>query len=313
MVQQLVHFLSLTCIYWRRNLSDLNERLKSNRILPICSFMMHLKRKRITMDLKSPIEEAFFARLEQKEWPSLMRLILRDAIRTGRAQELKHEHCFHFDETPLIHEGVHLSDDGQAGGTSDSNKLASEGKPSFGSLEADLLKAFPDQDQPASLAGHVAAPDEKESQISPAGATRMTSARLGKAASSSATSSAEAMEFMNSKIKEVRDASGEATQAQAADWLTVRKTPLTQVESAAGASPTLHDHLSGDASSQMASASNTPHGHSSVAPVQASNAVPPEVQPGLQAPADTHQSPAEARSASFLKGFFGDASRDRLL
>lgn len=272
--------------------------------------MMHLKRKRITMDLKSPIEEAFFARLEQKEWPSLMRLILRDAIRTGRAQELKHEHCFHFDETPLIHEGVHLSDDGQAGGTSDSNKLASEGKPSFGSLEADLLKAFPDQDQPASLAGHVTAPDEKESQISPAGATRMTSARLGKAASSSATSSAEAMELMNLKIKEVRGTSGEATHSQAANPLTAHKTPLTQVVSAAEA---LHEHLSGDVSSPLASASSTAHAHSSVTPVQASTAVAPEVQPGLQAPADTHQSPAEARSASFLKGFFGEASRDRLL
>lgn len=275
--------------------------------------MMMTKRKRITMDLKSPIEEAFFARLEQKEWPSLMRLILRDAIRTGRAQELKHENCFHFDEIPLVHEEDLVSEDGHVGGESYSPAFGSDGKTPLGSVETDRRQASPDQGQPASPSADAAAPGVEDSQIPRTGARPTTGAHLGKAASPPEMSSAEAMELMNLKIKEARGASGDANLAQGADRLTVLRTPITRMESAAGASSTSHEHLSGDASSPPPGASSAPHAHSSVTTAQVSDAAHPEVQPASQASTATHQSPAVAPSASFLKGFFGEASRDRLL
>jgi hypothetical protein len=274
-VEQPDHFFNFTGVSWERLRLDLNESLKSNNISPIQSFMMGMKRKRITMDLKSPIEEAFFARLEQKEWPSLMRLILRDAIRTGRAQELKHENCFHFDETPLASDGTPFSDDGRIGDVGNPPAFCPAERTSTGDTETDPLQHLPDQIQPASQAKHAAAPDWASSKIPPSSATVVPRAHLGSSIPRSALSPVEAMELMNLNIDEVRGACTEPIQAHTADRLATSKMPVTQAAVAAVASP-----------------------------------LSPEVAPARGETA-TPTSPAEAPSASMLKGFFGEPGRDR--
>lgn len=306
----MVHFLNLTRVSWKRGLLDLNKSLKSNRMLPISSFIMSMKRKRITMDLKSPIEEAFFARLEHKEWPSLMRLILRDAIRTGRAHELKHGNCFHFDETPLAHEGEPFSDDGRIGEAGNPSAFGPANMASSGNMETDLLQTLPDQLQPASQAKQAAIPDRADSKISPSGAAVVPRAHLGSAIPPSAMSPAEAMELMNQNIEEVRGANAEPIRAQTADRLATSKTPVTQGEAAAAALRAQHGLSSGDSGTPQVTTSNAPGSQGPVAPARSSNAVSPEVALARRATAAPN-SPAQAPSASILKGFFGEPGRDR--
>lgn len=61
---------------------------------------MKASRKRITMDL-TEVEQRLFERLPPNKWASFMRVILRDAIRSNRAQELKLSVYLDFDEIPL--------------------------------------------------------------------------------------------------------------------------------------------------------------------------------------------------------------------
>lgn len=61
---------------------------------------MKASRTRITLDLNE-VEQRLFERLPEKKWASFMRVILRDAIRSNRAEELKLSVFLDFDEIPL--------------------------------------------------------------------------------------------------------------------------------------------------------------------------------------------------------------------
>lgn len=61
---------------------------------------MKASRTRITMDLNE-VEQRLFERLPPTKWASFMRVILRDAIRSNRAEELKLCVFLDFDEIPL--------------------------------------------------------------------------------------------------------------------------------------------------------------------------------------------------------------------